>query len=509
LWTKIGSRETWKTYFDGWSCWLPPTAFVCCSRGGKTRALIEIAQRLKSSVDTSVIFVSFNAFSNIQRWEQENPLGALCRRIAFAARRERNATFQEDFANADVKPAQIIKWLGRNPRILLIDELNLCTSLSDKSNSSTDFANFLKRHFLEKENQYFVFSSHVVSTVEKLSTYLDSVSDRSIIIRELPLIRSVLNATKIFDWPQLNARQALFYGLVPAMIHFASIKEQEKKGYVLPYWKRIVAIKECIKDGLVTNESVRRLLASFVDGDRFKVMEPLHQLMNTGENGKLRWIPYHMTEVLRIVVQEVPSLDENLKKAMRDIVNLFYEFSTVQESSGMAWENLFLLVVIIRVMSRQFDKVILPLDFSMDYSISFNEFYRYDKEPMVRIIKVDKFVKGFTEPDRYPHVAIKKSTNALFPVFDLIIAVYDKASSRKIYAYQLKEGREIPKRNTSRLGSTEFDACVLVRGQPQQGETRSTDQWIIPSKSQIEDFFGESGKHWTPEEWKKLMEKEK
>jgi len=116
-------------------------------------------------VDTSVIFVSFNGFSDIQRWEQENPLGALCRRIAFAARRERNATFKKDFANAHVKPEQIIKWLGKNPRVLLIDELNLCTALSEKSNSSTDLACFLKTHFLQQEeNQYFVFSSHVVST---------------------------------------------------------------------------------------------------------------------------------------------------------------------------------------------------------------------------------------------------------------------------------------------------------------------------------------------------------
>jgi len=509
LWTKIGSRETWKTYFDGWSCWLPPTAFVCCSRGGKTRALIEIAQRLKSSVDTSVIFVSFNGFSDIQRWEQENPLGALCRRIAFAARRERNATFKKDFANAHVKPEQIIKWLGKNPRVLLIDELNLCTALSEKSNPSTDLASFLRVHFLEKENQYFAFSSHVISPVAKLCTYLDSVNDRSIAIRELPLIRNVLNATKIFDWPQLYARKALFYGLVPALIHFASMKEQEKTD-VLPYWKRDAAIQECIKKGLVTNESVRHLLASFIDGDRYKVMEPLHQLMNTAEYGKLRWIPYHMTEVLHLFEQEVPSLDRNLREAMKNIVDLFSDFSTVQESSGQAWENLFLLVVMIRVVSRRFDKVILPLDFSMDYSISFNKFIRYDKKSMVSINNVDDFVDGFTEPDRYPHVAIYQPKNASFPLFGLIIAVYDKASSRKIYAYQVMEGREITKRNTtSRLRTTEFDACVVVRGKPRRGETRSKEQWIIPSKSHIVDFFGESGKHWTPEEWKKLMKKEK
>jgi len=210
-----------------------------------------------------------------------------------------------------------------------------------------------------------------------------------------------------------------------------------------------------------------------------------------------------MTEVLRIVVQEVPSLDENLKVAMTKIVNLFFEFSIAEESSGKAWESLFLLVVIIRVVSKQFDKVILPLDFSMDYSISFNQFIGSDQKPLVSIINVDEFIDDFTEPERYPHVAIYQPKNASFPLFDLVIAVYDKAFSRKIYAYQLKEGKEIPKHNTS-LVMTEFEVCVLVRGQPPQGETRSKEQWIFPSKYKIVDFFGESGKHWTPEEWNKL-----
>jgi len=255
---------------------VPLTAFVRCSRGGQTRALKEIGQRLKSSIHASVIYVSFNEFSLVGVWEEADPLGALCRRIAFAARRDRNATFEKDFANADVKPMQIIEWLGREPRVLLIDELSRCTTLSEKSTSSINLAFFLKKSFLQQENEYYAFSSHIFSTAVNLCIYSDSFSERPIAIRKLPLIRNVLSARKIFNWPELNAGQALFYGLVPAMIHLARQQELYKE----PYLAKDTAIDECIKDGLVTNRSVRNLLASFVDGDRYKVMKPLQLFMD-------------------------------------------------------------------------------------------------------------------------------------------------------------------------------------------------------------------------------------
>mmetsp|Transcript_22762 Transcript_22762/g.32681 ORF Transcript_22762/g.32681 Transcript_22762/m.32681 type:complete len:537 (+) Transcript_22762:613-2223(+) len=484
---------------------LPPTAFVRCSRGGKTRALKEIAKRLKSIVHASVIFVSFNESSDISSWEQVDPLGALCRRIAFAARRNRKANYDSDFAKADVKPEQIVEWLGRDPRILLVDEMNNCNSLLEKSIPSTNLAEFLKKNFLSKEDQYLVFSSHIVSTVGQLSSYMDSGSSRPIAIHELPLIRNVTNAIKIFRWPELNAGKALFYGLVPALIHIARLEELRKTQH-LSFQKVEEAIDVCVKDGLVTDKSVRYLLANFVDGEKRKVMKPLHQFMNTAEEEKLRWIPIYMTKVLDSLEFSAPSLDENIRVALRRIVKLFNEFTTVEKLSGKAWESLFLLVVIIRVVSGKFDEVILPLmnNLSMDYSISFNQFIDTDQKVLEDIVDVDEIVGCFTEPDRYPHVAIYQPTNASFPLFDLIIAVYGKTGSRKLYAYQLKEGKEIPKHNTS-LVMTEFEVCVLVRGQPSQGETRSKEQWIIPSKSEIAAFFGESGKHWTPEEWNKLM----
>jgi hypothetical protein len=62
-----------------------PMGLIRCSRGGKSRALLEIGTMLKKKLpDTAVIFVSFNDQSSIKEHEQHDPLHALCVRIAYA-----------------------------------------------------------------------------------------------------------------------------------------------------------------------------------------------------------------------------------------------------------------------------------------------------------------------------------------------------------------------------------------------------------------------------------------
>jgi hypothetical protein len=127
-----------------------PMALVRCSRGGKTRALKEIAHRLHRDLPgTAVIFVSFNGNTGISEWEQADPLAALCRRIAFAARQRPDPTKEMDqfeaFKFAVASSDQIKQWLGDTPCVLLIDELNLFSHLRDASfGPGTAFAAFLK-----------------------------------------------------------------------------------------------------------------------------------------------------------------------------------------------------------------------------------------------------------------------------------------------------------------------------------------------------------------------------
>ena len=105
-----------------------PMALMRCSRGGKTRVLLELNKMLRErNPEVSVVYVSFNNFSSLEAWELRDPVAALCRRIAFSALRERNATHGgfDAFRNTTVMEDDIIRWLGDTACVLLIDELNV------------------------------------------------------------------------------------------------------------------------------------------------------------------------------------------------------------------------------------------------------------------------------------------------------------------------------------------------------------------------------------------------
>ncbi len=88
----------------------------------------------------------------------------------------------------------------------------------------------------------------------------------------------------------------LYYGSIPALIY------QSKLG-LSGTTKRDEAIKQCLQRNLVTDASMRQLLASFITGSSDSIPLPLEQLMDTvvGKNGGqvVHWVPFHMMEVLR------------------------------------------------------------------------------------------------------------------------------------------------------------------------------------------------------------------
>ena len=101
----ISDRIKWT---DGGLRRVAPLCLARCSCGGKTRALHEIAIRLKEILpDTAVIYVTFKDFSDLNDKDQKDPIGALCRRIAFAALERRDfqnskEQYQKTLRNAEV-----------------------------------------------------------------------------------------------------------------------------------------------------------------------------------------------------------------------------------------------------------------------------------------------------------------------------------------------------------------------------------------------------------------------
>jgi hypothetical protein len=168
----------------------PPTALVRCSRGGKTRALSELASEMACGCD----YIGFvHDFSNLNAEEQLDPVGALCRRIAFAAdskfdpSKDAGLTFDE-FREFAVTADEIRDWLGQTPCVLLIDELNNLNELAKKeSETGKALAEVLKKIFLNMKDRYLVFSSHVVTTGDDLSAYMEDNNERKVDVVHLAI----------------------------------------------------------------------------------------------------------------------------------------------------------------------------------------------------------------------------------------------------------------------------------------------------------------------------------
>ncbi len=234
------------------------------------------------------------------------------------------------------------------------------------------------------------------------------------------MIPPLRDAIENFAWRALKVQQALYFGLVPALIYEAHLDSGRKgQGDHLPSAKRKDAIKGCVDQGLVNDESVRRLLATFASGDVDNLMKPLEQLMNVVENDTVQWIPYHMMEVLS-------KFHKCCSFPLLQIVKLFDNFYSAKFQSGDGWETLFAAVLMIRLLSGEFGEGILPLpgDFA-SCAVSYNEHLKggviFDD-----ISSLEELEKLMVPPLNLPHVVVYYPSHAAFAHYDLVLAVLSR-----------------------------------------------------------------------------------
>jgi hypothetical protein len=222
---------------------------------------------------------------------------------------------------------------------------------------------------------------------------------------------------------------AIYFGLVPALIYCDFTNTDI-------YSKRDLAIDKWIDENLVTDESVRRLLTTFISGDKIDVPPLLLPLMNTVKDSKVRWIPCHMMEVLRKISSRLPL---ELGTSVNYFDFLFKKFMTSDEKSGKAWECLFVIALLIRALAKKPDDVLLKCDRSRDYSVSINSPLTED-EDFSAIKTVDELLANITLPDHLPHIAIYFPSHASFTPYDVILCKFSKIGKKLFYGYQLNEG---------------------------------------------------------------------
>jgi hypothetical protein len=489
---------------------LSPMGLVRFTRGGKSRALREIARYLKKeNKDMGVISISMNDDTPLSDEEQNDPLTALCLRIAFAARKDISLQFDAFRKTYYVTKDVIEDWLitSNEPIVLLVDELNLLEGLGaatqprpdlEEPRTRLDVPKFLKKNFLVGPNRYFIFTSHVSSTSTKLSVYMDSVSGRAVLIKRLPVVTSLLDARIKLDKPKLSAVMAIYCGLSPALLSSVEILAE-----TVP--KQVDAINKWID---VNSSTVRTLLQTFLSGDSEGVPPSLSYLVDAADGilNKICWIPFHIVAVLRKVRHYEKDCDKGLLMFCKEIVSEFYMFGEARLETGKAWEHLFYLVLLFRIASREDHDVINWRQYNMSETFTMScgmdnlpftgDFrYRYNdcRNPHDLLAAIP--TSGITN-----HIAVYYPPHHVFETYDIFVVMWDGLGTRYVTGYQLKQGSDIKLPN-----KIDNVNSFLIRGES-AGKRYIKDGWTVPSSRQITSFFGESGRNWTPNVWKELRE---
>lgn len=487
-----------------------PMAVVRCSRGGKTRALYEIANKIRGynqacQANIAVLYVSFNDYSSLQPWEQENPLQALLRRIVFMAShndgKKRSIGTFEDFANKKqhIDQKDFLKWLGDSnstPCVLIVDELNNLIHLSKKNSpAATEFAKFVKRYFIAIQNRYFVYSSHQVSTLEYFSFFVDPSrgSVRSVVLQELPIADTLSKALKLNSHLD-SAREAIYYGLLPGLI-YESTSVRSIVG------KRETFTRDFLSESQNLDEDFMNILRSLLSGTAMLVPKQLHMILDTAgnENGPsvIRWVPFHLSFVLSSLATANAFSYRLIANHMEKLCN---NFRDSKRFSGEGWEGIFVLFLLARCLTGSCDEYFVPSKWFLENpKVLFNAPYQSNEQRLFSACENwEQLLKSVT-PGAEPQLSILFPTHSRFATYD-VLAVYSKDGQNKsIYGYQLKEGTA----STANFGTNGIERRFWVQGKSPKN-AKSKQNWEIPGKAFIDNFYGESGKHWTPEQWRKF-----
>ena len=503
---------------------VPPMALVRCSRGGKTRALLELAHELRQrDNDMAILFVSFNDISSLQVSEQADPLQALCRRIVLPATRDYIAAHDKgkvfsSFCHTTqyIDPVGLGSWLGDTPAILLIDELNNLHELTVReSDAAYMFGQFLKENFIARAKRYVVFSSHIITALDSLRTYLDQShgSARKVILQSLPHIYNLTMAQKI-DPSIVTVRQVLRCGCVPGLIY-----DQRPTGQKEAQVKQSDAVTKYNELSSENSETAfSDLLKSFLTGDIDLVPAPLHILFDTRyihePNGlptmNLIWIPLHF----EFVVHKVKLPDNSwLQAVANSLASLCQQtFSPLsKEKSGEDWEAAFVNVLLLRCAAHSPENVFLP-NFWFDAlpTVQFNNFtgelVACAEGGMRRKLLSEcqdwSEIEMGIHPGDQPTIHILYPTYAMFKVYGAFALYCCGGSIIDSCGFQMKAGSA--ESFDSPLLPRSIGRSFYIQGLPKHDADTGKNGWVVAGRGAIEKFFGLSGQNWTPMQWERL-----
>lgn len=353
---------------------------------------------------------------------------------------------------------------------------------------------FFRQEYVCEKGRYSVFSSHVVTATQALRDYMDgdTPSNRYILAPQLPLVPSLEIAQQKLNWETLSIRQLIYYGYIPGLL--CDARDVRVSGSLAD--KARTYFQECVKQKLINDKSIKCLLSTFITGDSDSVPPPLLLLMDTfGRDLKfvVKWIPFHMAAALKYFSSQ-GECSPSVVSLLFNISTLFDRFMNAKGSSGDVWEALFVLTILIRCLSGEFDECLLPFPAAANLTVTYNELLNFnicqygDMKTLSQLRQmIPKPHSGITN-----HIIVYYPYHVQFERYDVIVAFYDKYGTRMLYGYQLKEGRAVADKKPDR----EMTKCIVVRGNAAD-QARIINNWHVASEKEINTFFGVSGQSWT------------
>ena len=178
------------------------------------------------------------------------------------------------------------------------------------------------------------------------------------------------------------------------------------------------------------------IMKSFVSGDSSYLLPELLPFMNTTECEEIRWIPRHMEYFLEKFANN-STISPWIRAMLKGISSQFIAFESCDKSDGRAWEKLFTIGILIRLLGGEFHDTLMPFK-KIKYEVSFNlNDACIDLNDCHHIEEVKARLRRNFKT--YPHIAVIAPPFLRFEKYDLFIVIFESSDLEpEIYAYQCK-----------------------------------------------------------------------
>lgn len=463
-----------------------PLVFSRFARGGKTTALCLLFDRLKKN-NLNPIFISFNGSTGFKRREGETDCQAILRSIALqlidlGERNPLNITCDEKELNA-----YLTKSL--KPVVLIIDELNVLSVPV-----TADAGRMLRELFLDKENRYLVFSTHVPLDVDVRTDETPPTNTNVLMaspnVPPSPRLVHLATMPSCFDLTtlramspacaDLNPAEVAYFGGVPSLIYSV------RMGDVDPKLRFSRVIKSSYFDENVP--ALKAFVDCVVTGKRSDLL-PFFDQFGTVYRDRIRWPLCYIQCMLEVMPRNAGG--NGVDFAQKCCESLRSDIGRTEK--GLEWESIVNIALSFRCLQQSLSCTGSPFGV-----------FKYGEKPLAMCVTMPGEIKTLQNARDFINEVINEKIEENEYVLLLVVPSYGKfpdsdgfvVTAKKLndgtvreamFPYQSKAGESYPSRKLP---------DGLVKGYLLRGKAPASaglgKGWVYMSMNEVKDLLGVS-----------------